>query len=524
MAGRESRVERIFIIDADEDIQSSLGAAAERAGYCVAGTAATLREARLLPTSDGPDCWLVDVRFRTEDDELSARLGAPVVWLTTDDGQEAEEKDAEGMPVVYLRKPATVRELRRAVELERCKRRMADELCATRQAAKAAERAKTSFLATISHELRTPMNGVLGMTELLLLSDLEEPYRENVGLIRDSAMALLSVLNQIIDYSRLEASSLQPRDADFRLEDLMTGVLSQHQRAASAKGLRLVYTVDPAIPAWLRGDPGKIRQVLGNLLANAVKFTASGQVMVDVSLDTPDNGADPEGALPLRILVQDTGIGIPADKLDAIFDSFVQGADHLTHTTGSLGLGLAIVNRLVTLLGGSVRCSSEEGRGSIFSVALPLGHSRYEAQSPLERAMGEEKPLAGARVLVAEDEPVNQRYITRLLEKMGCAVTLARDGQGAVEALRAEPYDIVLMDLEMPVMNGIEATRAIRQPETGCLDPKVPIVALTAHAMWGDEQRCLHAGMTGYVSKPVDIETVAAIIQSTLEERRAAAA
>ncbi|MEF2230698.1 MAG: response regulator [Pseudodesulfovibrio sp.] len=523
-------MERILIVDMDEGSRIALRDAALEAGYAVAGTADSGVGALALAREVRPDFVLMDIRLELgtgcgdSAEAIGAKLDLPVILLTTADGQESVETDAEGLPRGYLRKPATARRLRAALELERCKLHMAAELRKARQAAKAAERAKTSFLATISHELRTPMNGVLGMTELLLLSDLEEPYRENVGLIRESAMSLLTVLNQIIDYSRLEASSLQLRDADFRLEDLVAGVLSQHQRTAAAKGLKLGYTLDPAIPGWLRGDSGKVRQVLGNLLGNAVKFTAAGQVMVDISLDKDGNGAGTSDVLPLRMLVQDTGIGIPSDKLEAIFDSFVQGADHLTHTTGSLGLGLAIVNRLVAMLGGSVRCSSQEGRGSIFSVELPLGRSRYAARSPLEMAMGEEKPLAGARVLVAEDEPVNQRYITRLLEKMGCAVTLTEDGEGAVEALRAVPFDIVLMDVEMPVMTGIEATLAIRRPETGCLDPEVPIVALTAHAMWGDEQRCLHAGMTGYVPKPVDIETVAAIIQSTLGERTRSAA
>ena len=520
------RVERIFIIDGTGEDRIALRDTVLAAGYAVAGLAATVAEALDLAAEACPDCLLLDVRGEQETgggdfvEALGERLDAPVVLLTSSDDEESGEDGADGMPRVYLGKPATVRELRLAVELALCKRRMAVELRQARRAAKAAERAKTSFLATISHELRTPMNGVLGMTELLLLSDLEEPYRENVGLIRESAMSLLSVLNQIIDFSRLEASSLPMRDADFRMDDLIVGVLSQHQRTAAAKGLKLGYTIDPAIPGWLRGDSGKIRQMLGNLLANAVKFTVAGQVMVDVSLDGKSASfRDPE-VLPLRILVQDTGIGIPRDKLDAIFDSFVQGADHLTHTSGSLGLGLAIVNRLAILLGGTVRCSSEEGRGSVFSVSLPLVRSRYESRSPLETAMGEGKPLAGARVLVAEDEPINQRYITRLLEKMGCAVTLAENGEGAVEVLRSTPCDIVLMDVEMPVMSGIDATRAIRRPETGCLDPQVPIVALTAHAMWGDEQRCLHAGMTGYVAKPVDIETVAAIIQSTLNDRQ----
>jgi len=514
---------RILVVERDDAAGRAILDAAAEAGFGVAAMAASVPEAREAVDGTNPDLVLLDAGLWEEFVGEGGLPELPVVRLT--DGPEEEGGFwPDGVPVGCLRRPVASGPLRAAVEAEQWKRRMVRELGRARREASAAERAKTSFLATISHELRTPMNGVLGMTELLLLSDLEEPFRENVNLIRQSAQSLLSVLNQIIDYSRLETSSPRPRETDFRMEDLLTGVLSQHRRAAEAKGVRLEYTLDPDIPGWLRGDAGKIRQTLGNLLANAVKFTASGQVMVDVSLEPCPGCAPEDKTLPVRILVQDTGIGIPSDRLGPIFDSFVQGGDHLSHTSGSLGLGLAIVNRLVTTLGGTVDCSSKEGRGSVFSFAIPLGRSRYEARSPLETAMGEDRPLAGARVLVAEDETVNQRYLTRLLEKMGCAVTLAENGLAAVEALRAEPFDIVLMDVEMPVMNGIEATRAIRRPETGCLDPAVPIVALTAHAMWGDEQRCRHAGMTDYVPKPVDIGTVAAIIQSTLDDRRGSGA
>jgi CheY-like chemotaxis protein/anti-sigma regulatory factor (Ser/Thr protein kinase) len=363
------------------------------------------------------------------------------------------------------------------------------------------------------------MTGVLGMTELLLMSDLGEPYRENVRLIKESSMGLLSVLNQIIDYSKLETSSLTARVMDFRPEDMVTGILSQHRRPASAKGVSLDYSIDPAIPGWVRGDPAKLRQVVGNLVANAVKYTPSGQVLVDVTLagkgDCTDRGGDGPA---VQILVRDSGVGIPRDKLDEIFESFRQGEDHLHHSTGGLGLGLAIAGRLVDFLGGCLRCSSEEGKGSVFSVTVPLEYSPYEDSSPSASVLGGESPLKGVRVLVAEDDLVNQRYLVRLLEKMGCAVILAETGAQAVDALKRDSYDLVLMDVEMPEMDGIEATRRIRDPETGCLDPAVPIVALTARAMWGDEQRCIHAGMDDYVSKPVDVDTVAAIIQSTLKK------
>ncbi len=262
-----------------------------------------------------------------------------------------------------------------------------------------------------------------------------------------------------------------------------------------------------------------MQQVLGNLINNAVKFTKSGLVMIDVSpASVEGDSIRKDESMPIQIIVQDTGVGIPQEKMDEIFECFSQAEDYLSHTSGGLGLGLAIVNRLLTILGGTIHCSSEEGKGSIFSFTVPFKFSRYELKTPLASIMTDEKPLEGAKVLVAEDDLVSQRYIIRLLEKMGCEVVLAEDGLQAVDALKAEQFDVVLMDVEMPIMNGIEATRAIREPVTGCLDPDVPIIALTAHAMWGDEQRCMHAGMDDYIPKPVDIDSVASIIQSTLDK------
>lgn len=516
--------EQILVVEDDSIARLDIQAALERAGYVVAGMAASGEEAIHQAGVLNPDLVLMDIRLEGPMDgveaarEISQRYDIPIIFLTVYADDETLHWAKISGPFGYLLKPVDHVELKSAIEVGLYKHQMEHRLKMAKRAAEAANRAKTSFLATISHELRTPMNGVLGMTELLLLSDLENPYRENVQLIKESAMSLLSVLNQIIDYSKLETSSLKLRDIDFRVEDLVTGLLSQYDKTAQSKGVRLEYTLSPDLPTWLRGDSGKMRQVLGNLLNNAVKFTRAGQVLIDVSPAPADVTSFEEDCIPIQVIVQDTGIGMPPEKLEAMFDSFTLNEDHLSHSSGGLGLGLAIVNRLVTLLGGKINCSSEEGVGSNFSFVIPLKPSGYEDQTPLAAAMAEEKPLAGVKLLVAEDDLVSQRYIMRLLEKMGSEVVLAEDGLQAVDALKAEQFDVVLMDVEMPIMNGIEATRAIRQPETGCLDPDVSIIALTAHAMWGDEQRCLHAGMDDYVPKPVDIDTVTAIIQSTLDK------
>jgi len=517
--------ERILVVEDDAIARLDINAALERAGYEVTGMAASGEEAIELADKLSPDLVLMDIRLEGDMDgvetanEITRRFDLPIIYLTVYADDETLRWAKVSGPFGYLLKPVDHKELKSAIEVGLYRHQMERELKKAKRAAEAASRAKTAFLATVSHELRTPMNGVLGMTELLLLSDLENPYRENVHLIRESAMSLLSVLNQMIDYSKLETSSMKLREIDFRLEDLVTGLISQYEKTAEAKGIKINYTISPELPDWVSGDSGKVRQVLGNLINNAVKFTRQGQIMVDISPAPKPGGEGADDTVSVQIQVHDTGVGIPQEKQEVMFESFTQAEDHLSHATGALGLGLAIVKRLLRLMGGTVLCTSQEGKGSVFSFTLSFKPSKYVQQTPTAAIMAEEKPLDGAKVLVAEDDLVNQRYIIRLLEKMGCDVDLAEDGKEVVDALKVKDYDIVLMDVEMPIMNGIVATKIIRDQDTGCRNPKIPIIALTAHAMWGDEQRCLHAGMDDYVPKPVDIDTVATIIQSALPDK-----
>lgn len=282
-------LEKILVVEDDAIARLDIQAALERAGYVVAGMAASGEEAIMQADALSPDMVLMDIRLEGAMDgveaanEIVRRFDIPIIYLTVYADDETLRWAKVSGPYGYLLKPVDHSELKSAIEVGLYKHQMERELKKAKQAAEAASRAKTSFLATISHELRTPMNGVLGMTELLLLSDLENPYRENVQLIKESAMSLLSVLNQIIDYSKLEASSLKLREIDFRVEDLVTGILSQYEKTAEAKGVRLQYTLSPEVPGWMRGDSGKLRQVLGNLVNNAVKFTRSGQVVIDIS-------------------------------------------------------------------------------------------------------------------------------------------------------------------------------------------------------------------------------------------------
>jgi signal transduction histidine kinase/DNA-binding response OmpR family regulator len=398
--------------------------------------------------------------------------------------------------------------------------READDLRERARIAAEANRAKTAFLAMMSHEIRTPMNAVLGLADVLLNDDLSEPQSRTVSVIRESGELLLRILNDILDYSKLEAGRLSFEAMPFCPATLTNEAASVYGPEALAKGLVLRADTDPELARPLIGDGGRIRQVLMNLVSNAVKFTDAGTVAIEARcLGRQD------GAVSVLWEVRDTGIGIPGDKLARLFDEFVQADDSITRRYGGTGLGLAISRRIVEQMGGRIEVESEPGVGSVFRFRLLLPQAdgpsvpaaaRRDEAAALRAAL----QLLGrpARLLLAEDNPTNQYVVVQLLRRFDMVVDVAADGQAAVAATLARPYDAVLMDMSMPKMDGLQATRAIRRQ--GGDAATMPIIALTANAFAHDVKACRAAGMTHFLAKPVASDLLFQTLENALSRAK----
>ena len=448
--------------------------------------------------------------FVREDMQSMARTGIPIpageLTLMRKDGSTVLVFSSH----VIVKKPDGPQELF-CLDIDLSRRQEAENaLLLAKEAAEAASQAKSEFLANMSHEIRTPINGVMGMLQLMEMTTLDEEQRQYVHLASSSVNRLSRLLSDILDLSRVEAGRMEIRVAPFDMREVCDAVTALFALTARNKGVDLACRVDPALPGTLLGDETRVRQVLFNLTGNALKFTDAGRVEVAIELLTPEDG----GTLHARLSVVDTGIGIPPDRLGEIFEPFRQVENSFTRSYQGAGLGLAIVQRLVGLMDGSIHIESTPGQGTSVTVVLPFRVPDGVRPAPHEpEAVAEQRNL---RILLVEDDPSNQLPIQIFMGKAGHETVVAEDGRKAMDILAAEDFDCVLMDIQMPVMDGLEATKAIRASTTLGAKRNIPIIAMTAYAMTGDREKFLDAGMNGYVSKPVDLAQLLRIMEETL--------
>ena len=437
------------------------------------------------------------------------RLRSAEGWMWVESHGMVAEHDSRGQPIRLMGTHADITE-RKQVEAESLQ---------ARELAEQASRTKSEFLANISHEVRTPLNALMGLTRLLMDSQLTDEQKSWLDLMDSSAHALLGLLNDVLDLSRIEAGKLDIEKVPFRLHETLEELSTLYAGQAHAKSMGWKLQLASNLPSMVEGDPGRLRQVMANLLSNALKFTPKGgQIRVSAQVQT-----NALGQRLLQLQVQDSGVGIAKDHQATIFDALTQADASTARRFGGSGLGLAICAKLTRLMGGRIELLSELGQGSTFTVTLPLHEPAASNDGPqsapaeLQVVTKANERFTGMTVLVAEDHPVNELLINQLLKRLGCQVRNARDGEQAVQLWRQGGVDLVLMDVQMPGTNGLQATRMIREQEILQSKRHTPIVAVTANAMKGDREACLAAGADGYTPKPVSPQALIRAMDEVLQ-------
>ena len=386
------------------------------------------------------------------------------------------------------------------------------ELKEARDRAENMSQAKGEFLANMSHEIRTPMNGVIGTLQLLEDTGLSDEQKDFVQTAHKSAEALLAILNDILDLSKIEAGKLQFENIAFNLRQIISDIVILHSLKAEQQGVELRQTIDEKLPAYIMGDPTRMRQVIVNLVSNALKFTREGEVAIAVEVLSADSQS-----VQLKISVTDTGIGIPAEAQENLFKAFTQADGSTTRKYGGTGLGLAIVSQLVEMMQGELGVESEEGRGSSFWFIASFAIAEQQEEKSSEKTVAQTALAIDARILLVEDNPINQMVASKMLEKFGLKPELANNGVEALDKLQQQDFDLVLMDCQMPEMDGFEATKEVRRQNLTTADGSpLPIVAMTANVMSGDRERCLEVGMDDYIGKPVKRDKLEEVLRKWL--------